>query len=62
MGINHHPRHAKDSAEDHVRRLAPYTVQLQQLFHRLGHDPAELLFQRPGHPDDGPRLLPVKSR
>jgi len=61
MGVDHHPGHAEDPAEDHVRGLAPYAVEQQQLFHRLGHDPPKLLFERPGHANDGARLLMVET-
>jgi len=62
MGVDDHARHAEDAAEDHVGRLAAHTVELQQLLHRLRHDPAEFLLERPGHPNDGQRLLMVETR
>lgn len=59
--VDHHAGSAKGSAENHVRRLPSDAVQLEQLFHRLGHDAAEFLVERPGHLHDRPRLLPEKA-
>ena len=61
VGVGHHGRPPVDVARHEVGRLAPYAGQLDQLFHRVGNDAAELVAQHVRHGDDIPRLGLVQA-